>query len=213
MSTANTLKERAKRAVGWPLRRVLDPRLDGLLNEITHRQDLSASATQESMEALAVGTRLLRGSVLDLADELHGSHRGRADAGELELLRAAALGAVAASGAQRAVLVAGEDMSEHLAALGIAQADAAGADAVGLMLVVALDLPAAVPVDRLAPGGRLILAHGRDVDPDLIAALTAGLEVEASAAIAPLGPAGLGAEPGDPAPAGVSRLVVARRPR
>lgn len=210
--TRATLTERAKRAVGWPVRRLLDPRLDGLRNEITHHHDLAASATQESMEALAVGTRLLRGSVLDLADELHG--RGGAGApGDLGLLRAAAVGAIAASGRPRTALALGEDMSGPLAAFGIATADAAGLDAVDLLLVVALELTAAVPVERLAPGGLLVLALGPGVATARIAELTDGLAVDASALLAPAGAAGLDAEPDDPARADAARLIVARRPR
>jgi len=209
--TRATLTERAKRAVGWPVRRLLDPRLDGLRNDITHHQDLAASATQESMEALAVGTRLLRGSVLDLADELHG--RGAGAPGDLGLLRAAAVGAIAASGRPRTALALGEDMSGPLAAFGIATADPAGLDAVDLLLVVALELTAAVPLERLAPGGLLVLALGPGVATARIAELTAGLAVDASALLAPAGASGLDAEPDDPARADAARLIVARRPR
>jgi hypothetical protein len=209
--TRATLREHAKRAVGWPMRRLLDPRLDGLRNEITHHQDLSASATQESMEALAVGTRLLRGSLLELADELHGG--GDGVAGDLALLRAAALGAVAASGRPRSALALGEDMGGPLAAFGIAAAEPAGHEPVDLVLVVALELTAAVPLERLAAGGLLVLALGPGVAPARIAELTDGLAVEASAILAPAGAAGLDAEPDDPSRADAARLIVARRPR
>jgi hypothetical protein len=209
--SGSTLRQRAKRAVGWPVRRLLDPRLDGLLNELTHRQDLSASATQESMEALAVGTRLLRGSVLDLADELHGGRAGIGAAGDLGLLRAAALGAVAASGRPRTALAVGEDMSGPLAAFGIAAADPAGQELVDLLVVVALELTAVVPVERLAPGGALVLVLGPGVAQARIAELTGALAVESSAVLSPAGAAGLDAEPGDPSRESVSRLIVARR--
>ena len=156
----STLKARVRRAAGWPLRRALDPRLEGLRNELNHNQELNASATQESMEALAVGIRLLRGTVLELAEGQQSVSSGALAADEGSLLRAAALGAVAASGARRALSV-GHDVSADLAAFGILIAERDGDDPVDLVVAISGDLAESVPLDRLAAGGTLVLAVGR----------------------------------------------------
>jgi hypothetical protein len=206
MSISN-LKMRVRRAVLSPLR----PAVDRVLDELAHRQELSASATQESLEALAAGTRLLRGSVLELADDLRAGAEGTHAAGELALLRAAALGAVAGSGRPSAALCVGEGVGGDLAALGIEAADPAGSGTVSLIVAVSSDLAEDVPVDRLAPGGVLVLAGGRGAAPGRIAELTGTLTIDGSAAIAPAG-AGFDSEPNDPSRGDVSRLIVARRP-
>jgi hypothetical protein len=201
-----TLKARVRRAALSPLR----PAVDRVLDELAHRQELSAAATQESLEALAAGTRLLRGSVLELADDLRAGAGGPHAAGEMALLRAAALGAVAGAGRPRLALSVGEGVAADVAALGIDAADAAGSEAVALIVAVSHDLAEPVPVDRLAPGGALVLAVGPAASPERVAELTGALEIDGSAAIVPAGP-GFDAEPNDPSRAGVARLIVARR--
>ena len=207
LMSISSLKMRVRRAVLSPLR----PAVDRVLDELSHRQELSASATQESLEALAAGTRLLRGSVLELADDLRAGPGGPHAAGELALLRAAALGAVAGSGRPAVALALGEGVGEDLAALGIAAADAAGSEPVSLIVAVSSDLSETVAVDRLAAGGTLVLAVGRGAAPARIAALTETLTIDGSAAIVPAG-GGFDSEPNDPSRADVSRLIVARRP-
>jgi hypothetical protein len=206
----STLKARVRRAAGWPLRRALDPRLEGLRNELNHNQELNASATQESMEALAVGIRLLRGTVLELAEGQQSVSSGALAADEGSLLRAAALGAVAASGARRALSV-GHDVSADLAAFGILIAERDGDDPVDLVVAISGDLAESVPLDRLAAGGTLVLAVGRSALPERVRALTESLSVGGSATIAPAGAAGFDIDPNDPARADVARLIVARR--
>jgi hypothetical protein len=201
----SSLKMRVRRAVLSPLR----PAVDRVLDELAHRQELSASATQESLEALAAGTRLLRGSVLELADDLRAEGTRAVD--ELALLRAAALGAVASSGRPQLALPVGEGVAGDLAALGIEAADPKGSEAVGLIVAVSRDLGESVPVDRLAPGGMLVLAGGRSAAPGRIAELTGALTIDGSAAIAPAG-GSFDSEPNDPSRGDVSRLIVARRP-
>jgi hypothetical protein len=200
----SSLKMRARRAVLLPLK----PALDRVLDELSRRQEASAAATQERLEALAAGTRLLRGSVLELADDVRAGPCGARDADELALLRAAALGAVAASGRARTALAVGERVAADLAALGIETA--AGADDVELIVAVSLDLSEPVPVERLAAGGTLVLAAGRSTPAARVAALAGPLTVEGSAAIVVAG-AGFEAEPNAPGRDGVARLIVARR--
>jgi hypothetical protein len=207
----STLMARAKRAAGWPLRRALDPRLEGLRNELRHGQELSASATQESMEALAVGVRMLRGSLAELADELHGRAPGADAVDELALLRTAALGAIASCGA-RAALAIGDETAPALAALGIAVADPEAGGPVDLVVAVSHDLAEPVPVERLGPGGTLVLGAGSATPAARLDELTSGLSVAGAVALAPAGAAGVDVEPHDPERADVARLVVARRP-
>jgi hypothetical protein len=201
----SSLKLRVRRAVLSPLR----PAVDRVLDELAHRQELSASATQESLEALAAGTRLLRGSVQELAEDLRAD--GTRALEELALLRAAALGAVASSGRPQVALAVGEGVAGDLAALGVEAADPAGGDAVGLIVAVSRDFGEAIPVERLAPGGMLVLAGGRSAAPGRIAELTGTLAIEGSASIAPAG-GSFDSEPNDPSRGDVSRLIVARRP-
>lgn len=199
------LTARIKRAA-----RALEARRDRRHEELVARQEVSASDTQGSLEALATGLRLLRGSLVELTDEMRAGSAGSPH-DDLALLRAAALGAVAASGRSSAALTVGADVERDLAALGIAAADPAGHETVELVVAVALDLPD-VPVDRLAAGGTLVLALGRGVSPGRVAELTGGLSIEGSAAIVPAGAAGFDVEPNDPSRGDVARLVVARRP-
>jgi hypothetical protein len=201
----SALKVRVRRAVLSPLR----PAFDRVLDELAHRQELSASATQESLEALAAGTRLLRGSVLELADDVRAG--GGGEIGERALLRAAALGAVAASGRPRRALAVGEEVASDLAALGIEAADADGDAPVELIVAVTGDLAEAIPVERLAAGGTLVLALGAAAPPARVAELTAGLEIDGSAVLAAAG-AAFDAEPNDPSRGDGARLIVARRP-
>jgi hypothetical protein len=201
----SSLKLRVRRAVLSPLR----PAVDRLVDEVAQRQEVSASATQESLEALAAGTRLLRGSVLELAEDLRADGTRAVD--ELALLRAAALGAVASAGRPLLAVAVGEGVAGDLAALGIEAADPAGSEPVGLIVAVSRDLAESVPVDRLAPSGMLVLAGGRAAPPERIAALTEALTIDGSAALAPAG-GSFDSEPNDPSRGDVARLIVARRP-
>ena len=105
----------------------LRPAVDRLRDELAHRQELSASATQESLEALAAGTRLSAGIGAGARGRPARRRERTHAAGELALLRAAALGAVAASGARARRCAVGEGVGGDLAALGIEAADPAGA--------------------------------------------------------------------------------------
>lgn len=196
---------RMKRAV-----RVLVERRDRRHEQLVERQAVSATETQAGLEAVATGMRLLRGSLAELADEVRGAPAGSPHGDDLALLRAAALGAVAASGKTGPALALGAEVGGDLAALGIDAADPAGHEAVDLVVVVALELPD-VPIERLAMGGTLVLAVGRGVSPARLAALAEPLSIDGSVAIVPAGAAGFDVEPNDPSRADVARLLVARR--
>lgn len=205
------VKPQVRRVLGWPVRRVLDPRLAGLLEEITARQDADARATEAAIRSLADRIRGLHQSLHDLAASLASDDQATPPgvAADRSLRRAVGLSALAALPGVRHVLVVG-DVGASPAALGI-DADDGGGSEVDAILVVSDDLTEDVPVHRLVAGGALVMAVGPGAPAERLGRILEGFAAVGSLALTPAGEAGWDVEPHEPGREGASRLVVAHR--
>ena len=206
------LKPRNRAAVAWPLRRALNPRFEGLLNELSRRQELHEESMRESMDAVGERTRLLQLALLDREKEPAIEHSPRDQAARSPDLAAFAIGALCALHPVKRGLLVGSAGESAFASLGIevvnAEADDGTVDAI---VIVSEDLRETVPLARLAPGGTLIVAAGPSASADNLSALVKPLVVRSSFALLESGAAGWECEPHDPQREGVARVLVAFR--
>jgi len=206
-----TFKPRIRAAVGWPLRRALNPRFEGLLDELGRRQELHEASMRESMDAVAERTRLLQVALLEREQEQAIDPSQRAQIARSPDLAAFAAGALCASRPVKRALLVGSADESAFAALGIELADAADDETVDAIVVVSEDLRETVPLARLAPGGSLIVAAGRSASARDLSALVEPLVVRSSFALLESGAAGWECEPHDPQREGVARVLIASR--